>query len=139
MDRFRELLLDLGDLIGIDLLPDRRGACKLFMDEKCYVQIEYQPQKERLLLACMIAEIPPGKFRETVLKDGLKANWPSPNCGTLCYSDKNNKLCLFEFVPLEYLNADKFFSILNRFTEKALSWQSGVEKGQTGSLVSKKF
>ncbi|MBI3236722.1 MAG: CesT family type III secretion system chaperone [Chlamydiales bacterium] len=137
MDRFREILNDLGDLLGLPLYPDRLGACKLNMEDKCHVQIEYQPHKQRLLLACMICEIPPGKFREKVLKDALKANgFHSPE--VLCYSEKNNHLCLFEMVSLEYLNGQKLMDSINHFTEKAIAWRMGIETGRTDTLVSKK-
>lgn len=135
MDRFEEILSELGNLLGATLHPDRRGACKLNVNDILHVQIEMQPEKERLLLACMICEIPPGKFRENILKDGLRANWPYPIHGTLSYSEKNNNLCLFEHISLENLNGQKLLNSLNAFIAKADSWRLGVEQGQTSALV----
>lgn len=135
MDRFEEILSELGNLLGTTLHPDKRGACKLNVNDILHVQIEMQPEKERLLLACMICEIPPGKFRENILKDALRANWPFPVHGTLSYSEKNNKLCLFEFLSLENLSGQKLLDNLNAFIAKADSWRVGVEQGQTNTLI----
>lgn len=135
MDRFEEILNDLGQLLGAALHPDRKGACKLNVNDVLHVQIEWQQQKDRLLLGCMICEIPPGKFRENILKDAMKSNSPYPAHGTLCYSEKNNKLCIFEFISLENLTGQKLLDHLQAFIAKAESWRIGVEQGQTHTLV----
>ncbi len=135
MDRFEEILGEFGKLVGAPLHPDKRGACKLSVNNILHIQIEMQPEKERLLLACMICEIPPGKFRENILKDGLRTNWPYPLHGTLSYSEKNNKLCLFEYLSLENFTPQKLLDNLKAFIAKADSWRVGIEQGQTGALI----
>ena len=134
MDRFEEILTELGHLIALGILI-RRGVCQLNINDVFHVQIEFQPQKERLLLVCMISEVPPGKFRENILKDGLRANWPRPLHGTLCYCEKNNNLCLFEARSLENITGQKLLDTLHAFIAKADSWRVGVEMGQTGTLI----
>lgn len=135
MDRFEEILHELGNLIGTPLHPDKRGACKLNVNDLLRVQIEYQPEKERFLLASMLCEVPAGKFRENILKDSLRANWPYPVNGTLSYSDKNNHLCLFEYLSSENMTGQKFFDALNAFIAKADSWRLAVQRGETSNLV----
>lgn len=135
MDRFEEILKELSAALGVTLHPDRRGACKLNINDVMRVQIEFQPDKEQILLACMICEVPPGKFRENILKDALRANWPYPGNGTLSYSEKNNNLCLFEYIPSVNISGPKLLDILNAFIAKADSWRTGVESGQTASLL----
>ena len=58
-DRFEELLKELGSEFGISLHPDKRGACKLRVNEAFHVQLECDPAQENLLIACFICEIPP--------------------------------------------------------------------------------
>ncbi len=135
MDRFEEILKDLGTALGIPLHPDRRGACRLNINDVMRVQIEFQPDKEQVLLACMICEIPPGKFRENILKDALRANWPYPTNGILSYSEKNNNLSLFEHIPTANISGQKLLDVLNAFIAKADSWRKGVESGQTSTLL----
>jgi hypothetical protein len=135
MDRFVEILHELGNLLGTALHPDKHGVCKLNVNDLLHVQIEFQPERERLLLACMICEIPAGKFRENILKDSLRANWPYPLHGTLSYSEKNNHLCLFEYLSTENLTGQKLLDALNAFIAKADSWRLGVQQGDTNSLI----
>ncbi len=135
MDRFTELLEELGDLLNTDLRPDVRGHCKISIDDTWNVQIEFQPERERLLIASFLCDVPPGKLRENILKDGLKANWPTPKGGVLCYSERNNKLCLFDYVSTEHLTGKQLASALDAFITQGKSWQKAVETGTTSDLV----
>jgi hypothetical protein len=134
-DRFAELLTELGDLLNTDLRPDVRGSCKISFDHHLQIQLENQLNQERILIACFICDVPPGKLRENILKDALKANWPSPIDGTLCYSERNNKLTLFLYVSAIQLNGQKLLSALTSFKTKAESWRTAVETGRTSHLL----
>ena len=129
MDRFREILNELGDLLDLPLYPDRLGACKLNMEDKCHVQIEYQPHKQRLLLACMICEIPPGKFRENVFKEALKTNAVFPNQGSFSYLVRNQQLAIWHELPYYELTKEQLSKQLFQFIEKADLWRSCLENG----------
>ncbi len=135
MDRFTDLLTQLGELLDTDLRPDVHGVCKLNINEQFNIQLEYDGSKERLLLAAFLCDIPPGKFRENLLKDALKANWPYPKEGTLCYSDRNNKLSLFKYISTINLTGAVLLNALNQFIDQAESWRKAVESGQTSHLV----
>lgn len=135
IDRFEDLLKELGVEYGIPLHPDRIGACKLKVNDQFHVQLECDPRQENLLVATFICDIPPGKFRENILKDSLKANAAPHEMGTLAYSDRNNKLALFHYLPLPDLNGHKLADFLAKFVEKAAQWKTGVETGNTAQLV----
>jgi hypothetical protein len=136
IDRFEELLNELGTELGITLHPDRKGACKLKINEALHVQIECDAHQENLLIATFICDIPPGKFRENILKDALKSNGPFPLNGTLAYSDRNNKLVLFSYFRLANLTGKQLAEFLNSFVDKANNWRIGVETGHTSHLIS---
>lgn len=136
IDRFEELLTELGAELGVALHPDKRGACKLKINESLHVQLECDAGRENLLIASFICEIPPGKFRETILKDALKSNGPFPLNGTLSYSERNNQLVLFSSYQLSHLNGKTLADFLTAFIEKANNWRVGVETGNTAGLVS---
>lgn len=135
MDRFTELLAELGEILDTDLRPDVRGHCKININNQWNVQIEFHPERELLLFASFLCDISPGKFRENSLKDGLKANWPSPKGGTLCYSERNNQLSLFEYISTEQLTGKSLASALEAFIAQGESWRNAVETGRTADLV----
>src|SRR5690242_10901666 len=124
-DRFEEILSELGIECGQPLHPDSRGACKLFVNELMHVQIEYRQEIESLVLLTFICEIPPGKFRENVLKTALKVNHFSPEKSHLSYSDKNNQLALFQYFPMKTLTGKQLIGYLERFMKKAGDWRQG--------------
>jgi hypothetical protein len=136
IDRFEELLNELGAEFGTTLHPDRKGACKLKINEIFHIQIECDAHQENLLVATFICDIPPGKYRENILKDALKANGPFPINGTLAYSDRNNQLVLFSYFRLSNLTGKKLAELLAAFVDKANHWRIGVETGHTSHLVS---
>ncbi|MBS0604654.1 MAG: CesT family type III secretion system chaperone [Verrucomicrobia bacterium] len=135
IDRFEDLLKELGTEYGVTLHPDRIGACKLNINDAFHIQLECDAHQENLLVATFICDIPPGKFRENILRDALKTNGPFPLNGTLAYSDKNNKLALFKYLRLSNLNGRNLADFLTGFVEKANNWRIGVETGNTAGLV----
>lgn len=134
-DRFEELLQELSVEFGLPFHPDRRGACKLKINDSFHVQLECDAPQENLLIAAFICEIPPGKFRENILKDALKSNGPFPTIGTLSYAERNNQLALYATLRLSNLNGKILADFLTAFVEKAGSWRLGVETGNTANLL----
>lgn len=136
VDRFEEFLKELSIELGIALHPDKRGACKLRINDIFHVQLECDLSQENLWVAAFICEIPPGKLRENILKDALKSNGPFPIHGTLAYSERGNQLALFALLRFSNLSGKTLADFLTSFIEKASSWRVGVETGQTAVLVS---
>lgn len=135
MDRFEELLKELGKILGIPLHVDKNNACRLNINNILHIQLEQDPVKGRLLVACYICDIPPGKFREITLKEALKANYLYPRVGTLAYAERNNKLTLFEYLPFLELTGEKLSVFLFQFIEKANTWREAIESGRTPQLT----
>jgi hypothetical protein len=135
IDRFEELLNELGTEYNVTLHPDKKGACKLKVNETMHVQLECDVSQENLLVATFICDVPPGKYRENILKDALKANGPFPTNGTLAYSDRNNKLVLFSYLRMAQLTGKKLAEFLTVFLDKAGQWRAGVETGHTSHLA----
>ena len=135
IDRFEEILNELGAEFNISLHPDRKGACTLNINEILHVQLECDAHQENLLLASFICDLPPGKYRENILRDALKANSPFPSNGTLSYSDRNNKLVVFANLRLPSLTGTKLAEFLALFVDKVNNWRIGVETGHTAHLA----
>ncbi len=131
MNRFEEFLRDLGDLLNTPLHPDRHQACKLNINDTLHIQLQIDPSKDSLLIVSFLCDVPPGKFRENILKEALKANGAYPRIGTLGFSSRKNQLALFQYLPLSELKAEKAADFLAQFIEKAEQWRLAVERGST--------
>jgi Tir chaperone protein (CesT) family len=136
IDRFEELINELSLQLGIPLHPDKIGACTLQTKDGFEVQLECDRLQEKLLIVAFICDVPPGKLRENVFKDALKANGPYPQHGILSFSESNNKLALFAALPFTYLSGHTLCEFLNAFLDKASQWKNGVETGRTSELLS---
>jgi hypothetical protein len=130
MDKFAIVLADLSALIDVPLHPDHNRCCALFINNALHIQLQEEDNKDRLLLACFIGELPPGKFRENVLKETLKENNLFPRVGTFCYSPRNNQLAFFTYIPLPTLSGDLLADMLETFLDRAFTWKTTLETGQ---------
>src|SRR5580658_4179396 len=107
IDRFQEILNDLGRVFSLELQIDKHHACSIQVSEHLTVQLQLDSSQESLFLFAKVIEIPPGKFRENVLREALKANaLPDPRTGIFGYLAQTNRLALFQRYPLEMLNGD---------------------------------
>ena len=129
MERFAQLLQELGVLINVPLKPDKNGVCQMKINNALDVQLEDQPTKDRILVGCFICDLPAGKFREEVLKEALKANSNYPRKGTLSYSERNNKLVLFDYLYYVNIRTDTLEDYLTGFFETANAWRESLERG----------
>ena len=134
MDPFAQLLNDLSLLLDTHLSPDKRGACKLNIEDTLHVQLEPDATREKLLFFCFLSEVAPGKFRENVLRDALKTNAYPSTPGTLAFSERNNQLVLFANLNFSSLTAKKALDFLHLFMAKAQDWKQAITTGQTSNL-----
>jgi hypothetical protein len=129
MECFQDLLYQLSEIIHVPLYSDKHRACRLNINDVLHIQIEDQSDKERILIAAFLTEVPAGKFRENLFKECLKANHFSSKWGVFSYSERNNKLALFHYVYFADLNGEKLADALAKFIEKAESWRHAILSG----------
>lgn len=129
MERFAQILYDLGEEIGEKLYPDSNHICKLNYQGILHLQLEFDETRQEVLVASLLCDVPPGKYRELLLKDALKANNENPRIGTFGYSDRNNKLALFHYLYAPHVTGPMLVEFLEKFIQKALEWKNAVEKG----------
>ena len=134
MDRFQQLLYDLSELIEVPLYAEE-NLCRININDLFDVQMEYDSGKETVLLASFCAEIPPGRFRENVLKETLKANAIYPRVGTYGYVEQSNQLALFEIISLQNLSPEKFSDLLARFVDRVDRAKKAVENNLVHELM----
>lgn len=129
--KFDAILTLLSESLDTDLYMDEHGSCKITLNDKISVQLELDSSEHYLIMGSMIFEIPPGKFRENVLKEALKANNGSQKgIGTLAFIPKSATLTLFEFFPLPQIQNEKIFEYFVTFATKASYWKETLSNGQ---------
>ena len=132
MKNFHDLVKELGELMGCDLTIDLNQACRIQINQTIYVQLELDSPGETLLLMSLIIELPPGKFRENILKDALKANFLSEEKGgVLSYVKRENHLVLCQTLYTHSITADTLYDHLLLFTERVKQWQDAINGGRT--------
>jgi hypothetical protein len=131
-DRFQELLNELGKMFHLALHVDKNHACSFQILEHLIVQIQPDISQENLFLFAKVVEIPPGKFRENVLREALKANaLADPRAGIFGYLAGSNELALFQRYPIEMLNGERLAGLLGAFLEYGDSWHTAISRGQS--------
>ena len=131
-DQFQQLLEQLGKIFHLSLHPDKIAACSILIPPALIVQLEMDPTQENLFLFSKLIEIPPGKFRENVLGDALKANAsPDPVPGVLAYLDTSNCLVLFQTYPIYILNGDRLAGLFGSFFTMAENWRKAIASGNS--------
>ncbi|GAB4186710.1 MAG: hypothetical protein Tsb0015_04760 [Simkaniaceae bacterium] len=133
MDKFDNLLFELGKILNVELHPDQNRSCLMVINDEYRVQLEMDGRDDSLLFGSLIHEIPPGRFRENVLKDALKYNNipPPQRIGTLGYIDKINVLSLFDFLEGHSLAPQKVADHLSRFIECLIAWKQALRSNLT--------
>ncbi|KPK33448.1 MAG: hypothetical protein AMS24_01050 [Chlamydiae bacterium SM23_39] len=134
IERFSEILKELGDIFSIHLKPDRIDACSLKIDEKLHIQLKLNKTEEFILIGGNIINIYPGKFRENIFFQTLKANSQIPKIGSFAFNEKDSNLVMYEYVPMNDLTTEKLKNILGQFIEKAFSWREAIESNQSAPL-----
>lgn len=130
IDRFAELLHSLGNVFGMEMHPDKRNACAIQVKKGLVVQLEPDDTQEKLRIASRIVEVPPGKFRELVLKEALKANaLPDPRVGTFAFVVNTTTLVLFQEYPFDLLTGERVAGLLIPFIDAAESWRTAIQSG----------
>jgi len=132
MDLFDDLLKELSTIIGLSLHRDNFDACCLQIGERLRVHIA--PDKKRhIVVYVFLEDLGPGKFREEVLKEGLKANSLLLPGGVLGYSGKNGYLSLHQFFEEDTTSAKLYEGILS-LVDYAIQWQAALSQGKTTPL-----
>ncbi len=129
MNPFEQLIESLSKGLGIPLFAKKGYICKLLIQGSLKIQLEHETPLNRILIASFLCELPPGKFREDVLKEALKKNSLLNRLGDLAYSEKNNSLAYFLYIP-DNKNPNLILESLLQFIETSKAWKSAIENGQ---------
>jgi hypothetical protein len=136
-DIYEALLKELSEALQIGkLAPDENNSCLLQFKNGLELQIEPHENNETLIISAPIGEIPPGKYRENVFREALKANAIAyPRHGAFGYSLDTEQLIIFKVMPLKNLTGDQLAAYLNPFMEKAIEWRGILEKNEVPHVI----
>lgn len=133
MSKFSDLLTALGGVLGATLYPEQETLCKIKIKDGPSVQLEFDESSDRVFLISLLAELPPGKFREEALLTALKANYEDTSLGSFAYADAKQMLTLQLFLPSS-TPAPLLATLLQQFVEKGNIWKTAIVQGSVSSL-----
>jgi len=135
-EQFATILDDLGKILTMKLAPDSHGACQIKQISGLMVHIEPDSTGERLMFIADLGTPPPGRYRENLFREALKANGlPMPRQGIFSYSKKKDSLVLYDALLLDDLNGQKVADFLTPFLQKAELWRAAIPKGEVPSYT----
>jgi len=139
IDRFEEVLHLFGQSLNISLHVDKNNACAIQV-KGIIVQMQADFSHEKLLVGCKIIEVGPGRFRENVLREALKANGqPDPRVGIFAYIAPINTLFLFQEYPFDLLTTgERIAALLSPFIKTCTEWKQAIQNGQPAPLSESK-
>ena len=130
MTLYSELIEQLSDRLNTEIFPSPNNVVNLLIEQSIRVQIEPDDLDEFIVIGAMIEELPPGKFREHILKDALKANYlADKNPGILSYMYKNNLLMLHKKLPMGSLKVEDLINHIKGLVERAKKWKDAINEG----------
>jgi hypothetical protein len=133
-DRFGALLEELSAVTKIKLPITAKTGCKIRYPDKLCLTIEQDPTGESIFLIADIGTPGEGRFKESILKEALRANGRQKSQGGIfCYSPKAEKLLLFDQLPLEDLNGQRLSEIMITMSEVARHWRDSIARGELPS------
>ena len=131
---FKHILTQLGVNLELFLTPENDKICSLKVNDKLIVYLELDESENNILFGTFLCDIPPGKFRENVFINTLKANGQIPVNSIFAFNEPSSKLALFSFVPLATANALTLKDQLQHFIEKAMQWKDAIESGKAAPI-----
>ena len=133
-DPFSTLLGELGKILHLPLHTDKYHACSIHIPPLT-VQLQLNSTQEELFLFAKLIEVPPGRFRENVLREALKTNGqPDPRPGLLGYIAASNQLALYQRYPLAILNGERLANLFAAFYEMGELWKKAIDSGLAAPL-----
>lgn len=123
MSPFDYLIAELAKELEIPLTIDPHQSCRIEFDSGLTLQIDLASTADRIVLGSDLGLVPPGVYRTQILEKALIVNGTSvvPR-GILGFSQRNDHLFLFLFVPIENLSARQMCNWVDLFIEHAQIW-----------------
>jgi hypothetical protein len=131
MKSYHELIAKLSERLHMEIYPDLNNVVTLKLEKRVKIQLESDSLDEVFLLGAYITFLPPGKFREHILKGALKANFSiNKKPEILSYMTRENTLTLHRKFLLSSLTIDDLIKHIKAIVERAKKWMDAIESGR---------
>ncbi len=132
MISFADLIHELGELVGENFQAYQNRLIRFRINDHLHVQVETDLMNEFVMIICMVSEIPPGRFRENVLRDALKANYLlDKHRSILSYDEKGNQLVLSDQLRAHALTAEMLLKEISKLVKRAELWRQSIDNGHS--------
>ena len=121
-DAFDIIINELSQIVELPL-NSAEDKCALLIDHKLNIQLEYNAEKDQLMIGSFLGEAPPGAYRKELFMAALKANSFFPPVGYFAFEEQKNALFYYDLLPIANLTGPKLYNYLGKFVDKALEWQ----------------
>lgn len=140
MTPFENLIQELGPLMGAPLHPDSHQSCLIsFPEDDLSIQIDLDTNADKILVGTQLGRITPGSYREKIFLQAMRFNGTTyASRGILAFSEKNDSLIYFQYLPLLPLTGDRLFQFLQTFRITAKLWKRAVARGEIPTLEEKR-
>ena len=131
MTPFEDVIRELGIIMNIELSLDSHLSCLLsFPLDNLHIQIELNTTADQILIGSQLGSILPGSYRKQIFLQAMRVNGGSLiQRGILAFSEKNDTLILFQFLPILGLNGEKLNQFIEIFKAHAKVWKEALEHG----------
>ena len=135
-DLFGTILQELSKALNIpNLQPDRNSSCLIRLKDGLEIQLELDRMGLFLIVGADLGSLPPGKYRENLFREALKANGlPYPWNGILAYSKKTDHLVIYDQLNVKNLTGEKVATFLSSFTAKAKVWKDALSREELPAI-----
>jgi len=135
-DRMGILFEEFGKKINVTITPEQNGGCRIRFKSGVEVQIETSADGRSLMIGCELGSMPPGRYRENVFREALRANGlPLPRNGVFGFAKPKDSLYLCDQIALDELSGDRLFEFMQPFLQKAEIWRDALSRGEVPSYT----
>jgi len=133
---FESLLKDVGEKLEIPNLESTvNNNITLTLKNKVDVVLQRHKSQPYLIIACEIADVPGGRYRENIFREALKFNnLNKPHEGIFAFSKKTQKLFIFDMLPFDEITGEQVISVMQILGNKAQIWKEGLDRGNIPTI-----
>lgn len=130
------LLTDLSNELGCQPAFNDEGSTTITFPSGTVVVVELNYEDdEQLVMHAVLGDLGVGAYRERVLETAMRANGEAfPRYGDLAFDRAEEKLMLFDMIPMDNLRGDDLKRHLERFSSKANEWTEALSSGNVPQI-----
>lgn len=126
-----QLVADFGKMLTLPqlLLDEKTNSCVLVFDGELVLNIEYDPEGERLVFSVFL-DVLPQDGAEPLLRELMGGNlyWHRTRGATLCLEEGTNGIILIYARSVTELDEQSFETLVENFLVQAEKWRARINE-----------